>query len=246
MKLIVPQEVHERQNELYKYIRELWIDDSKIKNSDLFLVAFMHKSYAADFKVITSHNERLEFLGDSILWACVAKLLFLKHPEMSESTMTLYKIALVREETLALAAKKIWLNQQLFISKWEENNNWREKETILWDAFEALLWYLYIDFGPDEVLNFVEKYLYPFMDSIQTHPVKSYKTLVQEIVQKDIKQIPEYRESELEVDEKWNVLTYKSELFINNEKVSEWTWANKKKAQESAAQEYYTSRKKIW
>lgn len=246
MKLIVPQEVHERQNELYKYIRELWIDDSKIKNSDLFLVSFMHKSYAADFKVITSHNERLEFLGDSILWACVAKLLFLKHPEMSESTMTLYKIALVREETLALAAKKIWLNQQLFISKWEENNNWREKETILWDAFEALLWYLYIDFGPDEVLNFVEKYLYPFMDSIQTHPVKSYKTLVQEIVQKDIKQIPEYRESELEVDEKWNVLTYKSELFINNEKVSEWTWANKKKAQESAAQEYYTSRKKIW
>lgn len=246
MKLIVPQEVHERQNELYKYIRELWIDDSKIKNSDLFLVSFMHKSYAADFKVITSHNERLEFLGDSILWACVAKLLFLKHPEMSESTMTLYKIALVREETLALAAKKIWLNQQLFISKWEENNNWREKDTILWDAFEALLGYLYIDFWPDEVLNFVEKYLYPFMDSIQTHPVKSYKTLVQEIVQKDIKQIPEYRESELEVDEKWNVLTYKSELFINNEKVSEWTWANKKKAQESAAQEYYTSRKKIW
>lgn len=239
MKLIVPQEVHERQNELYKYIRELWIDDSKIKNSDLFLVAFMHKSYAADFKVITSHNERLEFLGDSILWACVAKLLFLKHPEMSESTMTLYKIALVREETLALAAKKIWLNQQLFISKWEENNNWREKETILWDAFEALLWYLYIDFGPDEVLNFVEKYLYPFMDNISTHPVKSYKTLVQEIVQRNIKQIPTYRETEAEVDKKWNVLLYKSELFINNEKVAEWTGINKKKAQEAAAQQYY-------
>ena len=239
MKLIVPQEVHERQNELYKYIRELWIDDSKIKNSDLFLVSFMHKSYAADFKVITSHNERLEFLGDSILWACVAKLLFLKHPEMSESTMTLYKIALVREETLALAAKKIWLNQQLFISKWEENNNWREKETILWDAFEALLWYLYIDFGPDEVLNFVEKYLYPFMDNISTHPVKSYKTLVQEIVQRNIKQIPTYRETEAEVDKKWNVLLYKSELFINNEKVAEWTGINKKKAQEAAAQQYY-------
>ena len=246
MNLLVPQDVRNKESELCEYIKKLWIDTTKIKNTDLFLVAFMHKSYAADFKVITSHNERLEFLWDSILWACVAKLLFLKHPEMSESAMTLYIIALVREETLAAAAKKIWLNQQLFISKWEENNNWREKDTILWDAFEALLGYLYIDFWPDEVLDFVEKYLYPFMDSIQTHPVKSYKTLVQEIVQKDIKQIPEYRESELEVDEKWNVLTYKSELFINNEKVSEWTWANKKKAQESAAQEYYTSRKKIW
>jgi dsRNA-specific ribonuclease len=71
------------------------------------------------------------------------------------------------------------------------------------------------------VLNFVEKYLYPFMDSISTHPVKSYKTLVQEIVQRDTKQIPEYREIDMETDEKGNVLLYKSELFINNEKVAE-------------------------
>lgn len=239
MELLVPEEVRKSEKQLREFVKGLWIDETKIKNVDLFLVAFMHKSYAADFKVITSHNERLEFLWDSILWACVAKLLFINHPEMAESTMTLYKIALVREETLAEAAKKIWLNQQLFISKWEENNNWREKETILWDAFEALLWYLYIDFWPDEVLNFVEKYLYPFMDSISTHPVKSYKTLVQELVQRDTKQIPEYRETEEEVDEKWNVLLYKSEIYVNNEKAAEWTWVNKKKAQEAAAQQYY-------
>jgi len=239
MKLLVPEEVHKKEKILREYVKWLWIDEKQIKNVDLFLVAFMHKSYAADFKVITSHNERLEFLWDSILWACVAKLLFINHPEMAESSMTLYKIALVREETLAAAAKKIKLNEYLFISKWEENNNWREKETILWDAFEALLWYLYIDFWPDEVLKFIEKYLYPFMDTISTHPVKSYKTLVQEIVQKDTKQIPEYREIEEEIDKKWNVLLYKSELFINNEKVAEWIWVNKKKAQESAAQQYY-------
>ena len=239
MELLVPEEVRNSEKQLREYVKWLWIDETKIKNVDLFLVAFMHKSYAADFKVITSHNERLEFLWDSILWACVAKLLFINHPEMAESTMTLYKIALVREETLAEAAKKIWLNQQLFISKWEENNNWREKETILWDAFEALLWYLYIDFWPDEVLSFVEKYLYPFMSTISTHPVKSYKTLVQELVQKDTKQIPEYREIEQEIDKKWNVLLYKSEIYVNNEKVAEWTWVNKKKAQEDAAKQYY-------
>jgi dsRNA-specific ribonuclease len=71
------------------------------------------------------------------------------------------------------------------------------------------------------VLNFVEKYLYPFMATISTHPVKSYKTLVQELVQRDTKQIPEYREIEAKVDEKGNVLLYKSELFINNEKAAE-------------------------
>jgi len=239
MGLSVPQEVHDKERVLREYVKWLWIDESQIKNVDLFLVAFMHKSYAADFKVITSHNERLEFLWDSILWACVAKLLFINHPEMAESSMTLYKIALVREETLAAAAKKIKLNEYLFISKWEEHNNWREKETILGDAFEALLWYLYIDFWPDEVLKFIEKYLYPFMDTISTRPVKSYKTLVQELVQRDTKQIPEYRETEVEVDKKWNVLLYKSELFINNKKTAEWTWVNKKKAQEAAAQQFY-------
>ena len=243
MDLLVPEEVRKQEKLLREYVKWLWIDETNIKNVDLFLVAFMHKSYAADFKVITSHNERLEFLWDSILWACVAKLLFINHPEMAESTMTLYKIALVREETLALVAKKIWLNKYLFISKWEENNNWREKEAILWDAFEALLGYLYIDFWPEEVLKFVEKYLYPFMDSIQTHPVKSYKTLVQEIAQRDTKQIPEYRESEVETDAKGNVLLYKSELFINGEKVAEWIWANKKKAQEDAAKNYYQNHK---
>ena len=162
MDLLVPNEVYKKEKVLREYVKWLWIDESKIKNVDLFLVAFVHKSYAADFKVITSHNERLEFLWDSILWACVAKLLFMNHPEMAESTMTLYKIALVREETLAEAAKKIRLNEKLVISKWEEHNNWREKETILWDAFEALLWYLYIDYWAEEVLNFIEKYLFQF------------------------------------------------------------------------------------
>lgn len=239
MKLLVPEEVYKKEKNLREYLNNLWIDESKIKNLDLFLVAFIHKSYAADFKVITSHNERLEFLWDSILWASIAKLLFLNYPEMAESTMTLYKIALVREETLALAAKKIQLNQHIFISKWEEHNHWREKETILWDSFEALLWYLYIDFWADEVLKFVEKYLYPFITKISTHPVKSYKTLVQEISQKETKKIPEYREIEKEIDRKGNVLLYESELFINNEKVAQWTWVNKKKAQEAAAQNYY-------
>lgn len=243
MSLLVPEDVRKKEKELREYVKWLWIDETKILNSDLFLVAFMHKSYAADFKVITSHNERLEFLGDSILWASVARLLFINHPEMAESGMTLYKIALVREETLAAAAKKIHLNDHLFISKWEEHNNWREKETILWDAFEALLGYLYIDFGHDVVFNFIEKYLYPFMDTISTHPVKSYKTLVQEIAQRDTKQIPEYRETEKECDDKWNVLVYLSELYIADKKVAEWTWMNKKKAQEAAAQNYYESQK---
>jgi ribonuclease-3 len=80
---------------------------------------------------MTAHNERLEFVGDGILGAVITKLLFTDFPQMEESGMTLYKIALVREETLAEVAKEISLNTHLFISKGEEKMQGREKETIL-------------------------------------------------------------------------------------------------------------------
>ena len=81
------------------------------------LLAFVHKSYAADYKDTVNHNERLEFVGDGILGAVINKLLFLRHKEMAESNMTLYKIALVREEILAEIAKDIKLDSMVFISK---------------------------------------------------------------------------------------------------------------------------------
>ncbi|MEI6672466.1 MAG: ribonuclease III domain-containing protein [bacterium] len=88
-----------------------------MKNEDLLLLAFIHKSYAADYKDVFTHNERLEFVGDGILGAIINKLLFINHQQMPESELTLYKIALVREEILAEIAKDIKLNEIVFISK---------------------------------------------------------------------------------------------------------------------------------
>ena len=177
---LIQKEVKDKEEELISYLVSLWIEREKIKNTDLLLTAFVHKSYAADFKEMTAHNERLEFVGDGILGAVITKLLFTDFPQMEESGMTLYKIALVREETLAEVAKEISLNTHLFISKGEEKMQGREKETILWDAFEALLGYLYLDIGEQEVFKFITKYLYPKIKEIRERPVKSYKTLVQE------------------------------------------------------------------
>lgn len=105
--LDIPDEVREKQEILLNFIEQLGVPIVNIQLFDLFLSVFIHKSYAADFKVISAHNERLEFLGDGILGAVVCKLLFFNYPEMNEATMSLYKIALVREESLAEAAKKI-------------------------------------------------------------------------------------------------------------------------------------------
>jgi len=241
MVIDIPKEVYDHQKKLEKFFSDLGFSVKKIKDTDLFLTAFIHKSYAADFKTITSHNERLEFVGDGILWAIVTKLLFSKFPQMEESEMTLYKIALVREETLAKVWKSIGLDSMIFISKGEENAQGREKDTILWDAVEALLGYIYVDIGESIAQEFVEKYIFSLLPLIDKTPIKSYKTMVQELTQKELKIIPEYQEQEFEKDKKGNVLQYISYLLVNGEKKSEGKGTNKKKAQESAAKNFYES-----
>lgn len=242
---MLPKEVYNKEQELLQYIETLGISKDKIFNKDLFLQLFVHKSYAADYKEITDHNERLEFLGDGILGAVINKLLFVNYPEKDESELTLYKIALVREETLAVAAKQIGLNNQIFISKGEEKMDGRNKNAILADCMEALLWYIYIDIGVEEVEQCILKYIYNQIDTISKEPIKSYKTMIQEVVQKRYKELPVYKDSESKIDDKWNPIEYKSEIYVKNQNVSEWYGSNKKKAQEEAAKKYYISLENI-
>ena len=228
-------QVLKKKKDIIAYLKALWIPTKKIQNEELMMLAFVHKSYAADYKDVFTHNERLEFLGDGILGAIINKLLFVNHPEMTESDLTLYKIALVREEILAEIAKDIKLNEIVFISKGEEKMQGRQKDSILSDTLEALIWYLYIDLGIDTTEQFIEKYIYTKLERIKKGPVKSYKTMIQEIVQKEHKVVPEYKDIEEKKDDKGNVTEYRSEIYVVGKKVSEWFGSNKKKAQEEAA-----------
>lgn len=241
---MLPQQVLDNKEKLIEYAKNLWIAVEKIQNEHDFLQAFVHKSFAADFKEIWDHNERLEFLWDWVLWAVICKLLFKNHPELQESGMTLYKIALVKEETLAIVARNIKLDEQIRISKWEEKMQWRKKDAILSDALESLIWYIFEDLWYDEAEKFVEKYVYSMYDVVDKNPVKSYKTMVQESIQHDTKQTPVYVDFEEVKDAKWNVTKYRSELTVSWKKVSEWFGTNKKKAQEDAAKNYYITTKK--
>ena len=241
---MLPQQVLDNKEKLIEYAKNLWIAVEKIKNEHDFLQAFVHKSFAADFKEIWDHNERLEFLWDGVLGAVICKLLFKNHPELQESGMTLYKIALVKEETLAIVARNIKLDEQIRISKWEEKMQWRKKDAILSDALESLIWYIFEDLWYDEAEKFVEKYIYSMYDVVDKNPVKSYKTMVQESIQHDTKQTPVYIDFEEVKDSKWNVTKYRSELTVSWKKVSEWFGTNKKKAQEDAAKNYYITTKK--
>ncbi len=233
------QNTLDKEKTIISYIKKLWFDEKKIQNKDLLLQSFVHKSFAADFKKIQEHNERLEFLWDSVLGLAIAKVLFTEHPTMDEAEMTLYKIALVREENLAQVAKNIQLDQQILISKGEEKMQWRKKDAILSDSLEALIWYIFIDFWYSKAEKFIRDHVYKMYDTIEKKPIQSYKTMVQELLQKKHKEIPTYKDFEHEIDAKWNVFLYKSQLRFLWKKISEWFWTNKKKAQEDAAQNFY-------
>ena len=245
MVLNFPEEVYKALPELKSYAKEIGINVDNIKDPDLFLCAFVHKSYASDFKEEYDHNERLEFVWDSVLWSIIAKKLFITFPDMTEAHMTLYKIALVREETLSIVAKKIGLNKKLFISKWEERNDWRNKASITSDALESLIGYMALDMGYTAAEEFVLKYVYSEINELSIS-VKSYKTRAQEHIQKVYKKIPIYKDVEEKLDNKHNVLLFRSEIIVNDEVLAKGFWTNKKKAQEDAAKNYCENLTSSW
>ncbi len=222
--------------EFKEYIQSLFDEEIKINDENLLLKAFIHKSYACDYVWDYVHNERLEFLGDGILWAIINKNLFLNFKNEAESKLTLYKVNLIREKTLAETARDIWLWKYILIWNGEQRQWWDNKDSILSDWIEALIWFLYIDQPTDIVEKFVTKYVYSKINNIKNKQNKSYKSQIQEFIQKKTHQIPEYNTIEHEIDKNNNTTIYKSIIIFEE---IEWIWygKNKKIAEESAAKD---------
>jgi ribonuclease III len=238
---MLPPKILEQYTALSSYLASIGVSSHPATNEELLCSAFVHRSYAADYTGAFIYNERLEFLGDAILSAIVAKLLYKQFPDRAESDLTLYKIALVRAETLAEVAIDIGLDKKIFLGNGEEKNNGRQKITILCDCFEAMLGYLYLDYGADEVEMVVQKYIMKKLDGHTHLSVRSYKTLLQEHTQKLQKLTPYYEEKELGKDPVSHEMIYESSVYIETTLLGTGTGTNKKKAQENAAQSGYES-----
>ena len=239
-------EIKKKLPEWKKFLDKIGVGSQNINDENLLATAFSHKSFAADYKDNVPYNERLEFVGDGILWGVVAKYLYLMLPWEAESLLTLYKIALVREEMLAEVARELGLPQMLLVGRWERKKWWMFNEKILADWLEALIGYIYLDIGYPKVDEFIKTYIITKLPVIaQRVNIKSYKTLLQEIVQKKYKTLPRYEDYVDVVDEKWTPKRFKSEVFVGKQKIAEWFGHNKKKAQEDAAQKAYEAIKNL-
>jgi len=241
---LLMQKYKEADDRLVNYLKSLGIDLWDSYDIELLKRAFTHKSFSNDVHKQLESNERLEFLWDSILGFVVADYLFHEKEKMWEDIMSLYKIALVNEKILAEVAREIKAWDYIFLWLWEVNSNWADKDSVLSDFIEALIAYIYLDLWEQEVRKFIKKYIYSKFDYLKkSWKIKSPKSMLQEYLQKKHKLTPLYKDYEEEIDDKWNPILYKSEVYLSDELLAEWFGTNKKKAQTDAAT---NALKKMW
>ncbi|HSX19229.1 MAG TPA: ribonuclease III [Candidatus Saccharimonadales bacterium] len=156
--------------------------------------AFIHRSYLNEHKDFQGQsNERLEFLGDSVLSIFVSKHLFEKLPQSPEGELTQTRAALVRTETLAKLAKDLDLGRYLYLSKGEEDSGGRENKSILADTFEALTGAIYLDQPTEVVEKFVRGQILDNWKELAKNAVTDNKSKLQEIVQRKWRKSPTYK-----------------------------------------------------
>lgn len=164
------------------------------KDKKLIEQAFIHRSYLNESKIKIKSNERLEFLGDSILSFIVSRFLYLEYPKLPEGELTNLRSSVVKTTTLSEIAKSLNLGNFLKMSHGEEEGGGRSNPSILADTFEALLGAIYLDTGIKSVEEILKNHLTIMIPKIfKEKTYKDAKSSFQEAVQEKNKLSPLYK-----------------------------------------------------
>jgi ribonuclease-3 len=197
--------------------------------------AFVHLSYLnenADFG--QPSNERLEFLGDTVLNFIVTEKLYKEFPKLSEGELTEIRASLVCRGTLAALASSLKLGDWLLLGRGEEASGGRAKESNLANAMEALIGALYLDQGLAKARRFILRQLKPELGKIKAgKTTPNYKALVQELVQGQKRPTPVYRLVEATGPDHSKQFT--AEILVEGEALGRGTGKSKKDAESQAA-----------
>ncbi len=213
----------------------------KFKNEEIIKEALTHSSYYNEMKskgARVSYNERLEFLGDSVLSVVVSSYLFEKYRNKQEGDLTKIRAAVVCEKALSKFASEIGLGNYMYLGHGEIMNNGRNRPSITADAFEALLAAMYIDSG--ESFAEVERFLLPFVaaeiDRISENGLfVDYKTALQQVVQQVNGEILEYVLTGEEGPD--HNKKFKVEARLNSNVIGHGVARTKREAEQQAARE---------
>lgn len=204
-------------------------------NRELLSAALYHSSYANEHRALDiESNERLEFLGDSVLGFVTAEYLYARHPELPEGDLTRIRAALVCEESLHEVALRLRLGEHLCLGKGEEQGGGRTRPSILADATEAVFAAVYLDGGIAAASQLIHRVL---LDCQKEETVeekrRDYKTALQELVQRRNDQKLHYEMlREMGPD---HCKSFVAGVFLNGECIAEGEGRSKKEAEQSAA-----------
>ncbi|WP_277668343.1 ribonuclease III [Caproiciproducens galactitolivorans] len=205
------------------------------KNKSYLRTALTHSSYANETKAPGGSNERLEFLGDSILGWVVADYLFKHFPDLPEGDLTKKRAALVCEKACCGFSTQLNVGKYLLLSHGEQNSGGRTRSSILADAFESIIAAIYLDGGLEEARKFILRFVLPLMQSAKPKAFKDYKTMLQEIIQQNPEERLEYvltGESGPDHDKHFTV-----EVHLNSNVIGKGGGRSKKEAEQQAARE---------
>lgn len=207
----------------------------KFKNPELLKKALTHSSYANEGKKHIESNERLEFLGDSVLSIIVSDHLFNKYPELPEGELTKIRAALVCENALFGFSSRLNMGKYLFLSKGEESTGGRGRPSILADAFEAVLAAIYLDGGMEPARRHVMRFIPERINIESAAKMQDYKSWLQEVIQQNREEKVDYivaAESGPDHDK-----TFEVEVHLNSNVIGTGRGHSKKQAEQNAAKE---------
>ena len=207
----------------------------RFHNKKYLITALTHSSYANEAKGKEESNERLEFLGDSVLGFVVADYLFKNYTQFPEGDLTKNRAALVCEKACCGFAKQIDLGNYLRLSHGEQNSGGRTRSSILADAFEAVIAAIYLDAGMEEARKFILRFVLPMLKAHKPKAFKDYKTALQEIIQQNPEEHLEYvltGESGPDHDKHFTV-----EVHLHSNVMGKGGGRSKREAEQQAARE---------
>lgn len=211
----------------------------RFESPGLLMQAFCHTSYLHENpEEGLDDNERLEFLGDSVLDLAVGHMLMELFPAAREGELSKLRASLVSEAGLSGIAWRLGLGRLILLGKGEEAGGGREKPSILADTFEALVGALYLEAGLKRTMDVLRGIFSPLMEEMGSNGLAAdYKSLLQELTQQRLKTLPRY--VLLEESGPPHARTFRVGLSINGMQLSEGKGRSKKEAEQVAAKEAY-------
>ncbi|EMG27285.1 ribonuclease III [Listeria fleischmannii 1991] len=205
------------------------------KNIELLQTAFTHSSYVNEHRHENlKDNERLEFLGDAVLELTVSDYLFNKYPDMAEGQMTKMRAAIVCEPSLVEFAEMVHFSKYIRLGKGEEKAGGRTRPALLADVFESFIGALYLDNGIQAVIRFLERLVFPKIDTGIYMQTVDFKTQLQEIVQRDRDVLIQY--DILGETGPAHNKAFEAQVVVNGQVLGKGTGRTKKQAEQNAAE----------